>query len=129
MHYHHTADASHRSSRRLHRRVPDQRRRARPRRPYADPAVNAWNEYLRGRAQRGQGHATPRRPSSSAKMRAIRAAASRQSQYKAADIQLDVVFNKKGWHYPQQRISSLWGDVSDVLSGKRKPRAADRPGQ
>ena len=50
------------------------------------------------------------------------AGAKRTVQYKAADIQLDVVFNKKGWHYPQQRISSLWGDVNDVLSGKRKPQ-------
>ena len=25
-------------------------------------------------------------------------------RYKAVDIQLDVVLNKKGWHYPQQRI-------------------------
>ncbi len=42
-------------------------------------------------------------------------------EYKVADIQLDVVFNKKGWHYPQQRISSLWEDVGDVLAGRRRP--------
>ncbi len=42
-------------------------------------------------------------------------------QYKAADIQLDLVLNKKGWHYPQARIISLWGDVNDTLSGKRAP--------
>ena len=41
--------------------------------------------------------------------------------YKAADIQLDVVFNKKGWHYPQQRITTLWGDVQPTLDGKRAP--------
>ncbi|MEM7426144.1 MAG: hypothetical protein AAF441_08610 [Pseudomonadota bacterium] len=39
--------------------------------------------------------------------------------YKGADIELDVVFNKKGWHYPQQRIISLWGDVADTLTGKK----------
>ncbi len=42
-------------------------------------------------------------------------------RYKAADIQLDVVLNKKGWHYPQQRILSLWGDVKANLDGTRRP--------
>ena len=41
--------------------------------------------------------------------------------YKAADIQLDVVLNKKGYHFPQQRILTLWGDVRDTLEGKRPP--------
>lgn len=41
--------------------------------------------------------------------------------YKAANIQLDVVLNKKGWHYPQQRILALWGDVKDTLDGTRRP--------
>ena len=42
-------------------------------------------------------------------------------RYKAADIQLDVVLNKKGRHFPQQRMTSLWGDVKDTLTGKRAP--------
>jgi manganese oxidase len=42
-------------------------------------------------------------------------------RYKAADIQMDVVLNKKGWHYPQQRILSLWGDVKANLDGSRRP--------
>jgi hypothetical protein len=42
-------------------------------------------------------------------------------KYKGANIQLDVVFNKKGWHYPQQRIITLWGDVKDTLGGARRP--------
>jgi hypothetical protein len=41
--------------------------------------------------------------------------------YKAAAIQLDVTFNKRGWHYPQQRILALWGDVPDTFNGKRPP--------
>jgi len=41
--------------------------------------------------------------------------------YRAAAIQLDVVFNKKGWHYPQQRILALWGDVEATLAGRRPP--------
>lgn len=36
--------------------------------------------------------------------------------YKAADIQLDVKLNKKRWHFPQQRILSLWNDVDDYLT-------------
>jgi len=42
-------------------------------------------------------------------------------QYKAAVLQLDVQFNKTGWHFPQQRILSLWGDVAPTLSGARPP--------
>ena len=42
-------------------------------------------------------------------------------RYKAADIQLDAVFNKEGWHFPQQRMLALWGDVQDTLAGKRAP--------
>jgi len=41
--------------------------------------------------------------------------------YKAANIQLDVIFNKAGWHFPQQRIISLWGDVQDTFDGIRPP--------
>jgi manganese oxidase len=43
------------------------------------------------------------------------------TRYKAADIQLDLVFNKKGQHYPQSRIITLWGDVKDTLDNKRAP--------
>ena len=42
-------------------------------------------------------------------------------RYKAADIQLDAVFNKEGWHFPQQRMLALWGDVQSTLAGKRAP--------
>src|SRR4030095_13788544 len=37
-------------------------------------------------------------------------------RYKAADIQLNLVFNKKGQHYPQARMITLWGDVADTLA-------------
>jgi manganese oxidase len=39
-------------------------------------------------------------------------------RYKAAAIQLDVTFNKKGWHFPQQRILTLWKDVTPTLAYK-----------
>ena len=41
--------------------------------------------------------------------------------YKAAHFQLDVKFNKSGWHFPQQRISALWHDVAPTQNGTRPP--------
>jgi hypothetical protein len=41
--------------------------------------------------------------------------------YRGVDLQLNTVFNKAGWHYPQQRILALWGDVKDLVSGKKPP--------
>ncbi len=43
-------------------------------------------------------------------------------RYKAAVIQTDVVLNKKGWHYPQQRFLTLWGDIGETTSGSRPPQ-------
>lgn len=45
----------------------------------------------------------------------------RTDRYLAADIQLDAVFNKEGWHFPQLRMISLWGDVKSTLAGEREP--------
>lgn len=42
-------------------------------------------------------------------------------RYKAAVVQTDVVFNKEGWHYPQQRFITLLEDVKDTISGDRPP--------
>ena len=36
-------------------------------------------------------------------------------RYKAAAIQLNVRLNKAGWHFPQQRILTLWNDVKPTL--------------
>jgi manganese oxidase len=36
--------------------------------------------------------------------------------YKAAAIQTDVTFNKKLWHFPQQRMLTLWKDVAPTLN-------------
>ncbi|MEP7340158.1 MAG: hypothetical protein ABI977_20665, partial [Acidobacteriota bacterium] len=43
-------------------------------------------------------------------------------RYKGAVIQTDVVLNKKGWHFPQQRMMTLWEDVKPVFDGKRPPQ-------
>ncbi len=42
-------------------------------------------------------------------------------RYKAAVVQTDFVFNKKGWHYPQSRLLTLWQDVVPTVSGDRPP--------
>ena len=34
---------------------------------------------------------------------------------KGADIETDVVLNKKGWHFPQMRFAALWEDVDDYI--------------
>ena len=41
--------------------------------------------------------------------------------YKGASIQTDVVFNKVGYHFPQQRIFTLWEDVQPTLDKVRPP--------
>jgi hypothetical protein len=65
---------------------------AQPGAPYADPCITD--------AQQATG--TPR-------------------TYKAADIQIDLKLNKAGWHVPQARILTLWGDVEATKLGKRAP--------
>jgi len=47
--------------------------------------------------------------------------ARRNITYKAANIEMDVVFNKKGWHFPQQRFLSLWEDVAPYKSRIKPP--------
>jgi hypothetical protein len=41
--------------------------------------------------------------------------------YKSASIQVDAVHNKKGWHFPQTRMFSLWDDVASVRDRSRPP--------
>jgi len=74
---------------------------AKPGAPFADPGVDIF------------GNAIPNSDCEKHEPGCVR--------YKAADIQMDVVLNKKGWHYPQQRLISLWGDVKDNLNGNRRP--------
>jgi manganese oxidase len=44
----------------------------------------------------------------------------KQRTYKAAAIQMDLPFNEKGFHYQQQRLLTLWEDVTPTLKGARK---------
>lgn len=41
--------------------------------------------------------------------------------YKGANIQLDLKMNKKGWHFQQQRILTLWDDAVPTLRARRAP--------
>ena len=43
-------------------------------------------------------------------------------RYQGAAIQTDAVLNKQGWHFPQQRIITLWQDVKPTISGERAPQ-------
>jgi manganese oxidase len=42
-------------------------------------------------------------------------------RYKGVNLQIDTVLNKKGWHYPQQRMIALWDDVEALRNGNRAP--------
>jgi hypothetical protein len=42
-------------------------------------------------------------------------------RFQAVDVELDVIFNKAGWHFPQQRIITLLEDVPATLDGSRPP--------
>ena len=41
--------------------------------------------------------------------------------YKIANVQIDAVFNKAGYHYPQERIIALWEDVLPTINKQRPP--------
>jgi hypothetical protein len=41
--------------------------------------------------------------------------------YKIANVQIDAVFNKVGYHYPQERIIALWEDVAPTIDKLRPP--------
>jgi hypothetical protein len=67
--------------------------------PYAEPcrtdptAANGWKVERTGRAR----------------------------SYKGVDIQIDAVINKPGWHFPQQRVLTLWDDAGPTLNRTRPP--------
>jgi hypothetical protein len=41
--------------------------------------------------------------------------------YKLANLQIDAVFNKVGYHYSQERIIILWEDITDTVLKNRPP--------
>ena len=42
-------------------------------------------------------------------------------KYKGSNIQFDVVLSKTGYHYPQQRIITLWQDAVPVINKQKPP--------
>jgi len=42
-------------------------------------------------------------------------------RYKGVNLQINAVLNKKGWHYPQQRMIALWDDVEAIRKGDEAP--------
>ncbi|MFQ5493825.1 MAG: hypothetical protein ACE5EX_00425, partial [Phycisphaerae bacterium] len=49
------------------------------------------------------------------------AAVTAMRTYKAANVQIDAVLSKTGWHFPQARLIALWEDVASTLDGTRPP--------
>jgi hypothetical protein len=41
--------------------------------------------------------------------------------FKAANVQFDATFNKLGYHFPQQRIITMWQDVIPTINKERPP--------
>ncbi len=83
--------------------------------PYADPCRDDNGAPLRRGVNpffRGETASTPQN---------VQYGSDNPRVYKAANIQLDMIFNKVGYHHPQQRIISLWDDVQDTLEGTRPP--------
>jgi manganese oxidase len=82
--------------------------------PFADPAVDAEGKSVLDRPEcRNRPLTQPLDPGSDQPC---------LIRYKAAALQIDAVVNKKGWHYPQTRLLTLWGDVSDTIANKRLPQ-------
>jgi hypothetical protein len=81
--------------------------------PYADPCVDEFGALIRPGATPffvGAGANSPR---------TVQFGADNPRVYKAAVFQFDVVLNRAGWHFNQQRILSLWDDVEPTLLGTR----------
>lgn len=93
--------------------------------PYNEPCIDDRGKLLQtgdgGGRFFGGGSLTSLVPVSDSLPGGIQFGADKPRIYKGANLQLDVVFNKLGYHYPQQRILSLWDDVVPTLDRKRPP--------
>lgn len=84
--------------------------------PYHDPCIDDTGEYVRKDVDGKYFNATGMMALGTSQFDAAT-----PRTYKGANIQLDVVFNKVGYHYPQQRILTLWEDVGPTLDKTRPP--------
>jgi len=85
--------------------------------PYNDPCVSDTGEALEGGGTFNFFAATGFFPGPITTGRAW----DQPFTYAAANIQIDAVFNKVGYHYPQQRIIALWSDVMPTIDKQKAP--------
>lgn len=84
--------------------------------PCASPGSKLQGGFLMNGLPRGPQHGAP---FADPAVDLCGVAVGKQRTYKAAAFQLNVTFNKSyGWHFPQQRMLSLWNDVKPTLDYK-----------
>ncbi|MBI4293289.1 MAG: hypothetical protein HY661_17580 [Betaproteobacteria bacterium] len=86
--------------------------------PFFEPCIDDKGKTLFGNAGAGEWFGAA--PDSFVSLGTSPFNATTPRVYKGANVQIDAVFNKKGYHYSQQRIVSLWEDVAPFIS-KQKP--------
>jgi hypothetical protein len=88
--------------------------------PYADPCVDDRGEMLRsgnvGDWFDGDGEANTLNTKGTSAFDG-----ENPRTYKLANLQIDAVFNKVGYHYSQERIIILWEDVKPTVLKERPP--------
>ncbi|MDJ0741266.1 MAG: hypothetical protein QNJ91_16245, partial [Gammaproteobacteria bacterium] len=88
--------------------------------PYNDPCIDDRGHPLRsdkiGRWFDGDGNPATLRTKGSSGFDA-----NNPRTYKIANVQIDAVFNKVGYHYSQERIIALWEDVAPTIAKQRPP--------
>jgi hypothetical protein len=96
-----------------------------PSAPYNDPCIDdAGAPLTAGTAGRwfdGDGSNDPAVPSTLGTRGVSAFDSANPRTYKLANVQIDAVFNKVGYHYPQERIIALWGDVLPTINKQRPP--------
>ncbi len=88
--------------------------------PYFEPCID--DRQVRLTAGAGEGHFFSGESLSGMSFRgASPFGADNPRVYKGVNIQFDAVFNKVGYHYPQQRILTLWEDAWPVINKQKPP--------
>jgi len=88
--------------------------------PYNDPCVDDQGDPLLAGVV-GDFFDGDNDPSTLATQGASAFSSANPRTYKVANIQIDAVFNKVGYHYPQERIIALWEDVAPTIAKLRPP--------
>ncbi|MEE8362263.1 MAG: hypothetical protein V3R71_08900, partial [Gemmatimonadales bacterium] len=88
--------------------------------PFNEPCVDDQGDLLLSSTASG-GQFFNDQPGGFFDAPAIEFGAENPRLYKASVIQLDAVFNKVGYHYPQQRIITLWEDALPTINKQKPP--------